>query len=725
MSIGISPRAAYSSIYSDLSRYNLVLRIIFTSLILWSVGCGQAYGIAVVEDSLQVVGTDSAFMLLPELEVRSEAKSNVSRTKDGALKVNVKETLKLTRTLGEADLIASLRGLPGVEKGSDYGSGISVNGAEPSQTQYLLDGVPVIFPFRFGGVFSTFNAFHFSGLTFHRHSPVGLQSNLGGSVQLESADRFRTGVEGIVNLGLISSSATIRGGISDRLSLSLSGRVSYIDQIYRKLLEGEKNTLGFSFYDINASLAWRITNDDRLGISVFHSSDRVGYDDSNYGMKTRLRWHNTCGGVSFQHHGFVGVNTDAWITEFSDKLTLGMPQFSLCAPSSLVSGGVRCSLYGSLSRHFEQEWEAGGRIELGKTVPQWAVLEMSQTIPGIDNLFSERREQKIFSALAYGRWGIWFLKEKLKLDLSLSAGWFRSRKEGQGFWSAPLLIPVGKLRWFAGNYGEFELAVGRFEQYLHQIGFSELGLASDFIVGACPEAPLQKSFSIDFSWSRRLPFWGLNVAVAAYWSLVRNQSEYQGQVLEVIDEAYDPFLRIVVSDGHNEGINVALLRDFGSVNGEVSYGFGSGRRHLPGNSGESWRALRSPGHTFKASLTWHPGTRWTLSGIYNFSSGRVYTPVDALYLASGNIAMEYGQRNSARLPYYSRLDVGATYSFSSGKGLRRLRHLINFSLLNALGHRNVEMQYFLLNPDTGTYGLKRLYSLYRFIPSLSYTLEFK
>ena len=85
--------------------------------------------------------------------------------------------------------------------------------------------------------------------------------------------------------------------------------------------------------------------------------------------------------------------------------------------------------------------------------------------------------------------------------------------------------------------------------------------------------------------------------------------------------------------------------------------------------------------------------------------------------------MEYGERNSARLPLYQRLDIGATYYFTTGTS-HRLRHLINVSLLNAYGHKNVEMQYFVLSTDSGEYSLKRLYSLYRFIPSLSYTIEF-
>lgn len=329
------------------------------------------------------------------------------------------------------------------------------------------------------------------------------------------------------------------------------------------------------------------------------------------------------------------------------------------------------------------------------------------------------------TASAYGGYTLWLLREELKADLSMAAGFFRSQREGMEWWTVPLLSPRLRITWTKERIGETSISLGYYEQFLHQVGFSELGLASDFTVGASPQAPLQKSFAIDISWRRRLPWWGLTLSASAYWSRVRNQTEYQGQVLEVVDEQYDPFLHIVVSDGHNEGLNLALSREFGSINGEISWGYGGGRRHLPEANDESWNALHAPGHSLKGSLSWNPGKHWILSAVYNYSSGRVYTPVESLYLVGGNIAMEYGKRNSARLPYYSRLDLGATYTFQTSIKGTKLSHLVNISILNALGRRNVEMQYFVLNVDKGTYGLKRLYSLYRFIPSISYTLEFR
>ena len=85
--------------------------------------------------------------------------------------------------------------------------------------------------------------------------------------------------------------------------------------------------------------------------------------------------------------------------------------------------------------------------------------------------------------------------------------------------------------------------------------------------------------------------------------------------------------------------------------------------------------------------------------------------------------MEYGPRNSARLPMYHRLDLGATYRFSTG-GCFPLRHEVNLSVINAYGRANVEMSTFTVNTLTGMYSRRDISSLYRFLPSLSYTIKF-
>ena len=78
---------------------------------------------------------------------------------------------------------------------------------------------------------------------------------------------------------------------------------------------------------------------------------------------------------------------------------------------------------------------------------------------------------------------------------------------------------------------------------------------------------------------------------------------------------------------------------------------------------------------------------------------------------------------SVRLPDYHRLDLGAAYRFATG-GRVPLRHEVSLSVLNAYGHRNVEMSTLRVNMDSGMYERHEVGSLFRWLPSLSYSVKF-
>lgn len=662
---------------------------------------------------------DSAIMILPEVEVHASGRSQLRRDKDGAVTVTGSDVLRLNRVLGEVDMVAQLRNLASVSSGSDYASGLSIDGADPSQTQYLIDGAPVIFPYRFGGIFSTFNASHMASMRFLRHGASRLAPYLGSSLEFESVRKLSTGYEGNVNVGLISSSATVRYGYRERFGIGVSGRVSYINELYGSLLRGHRSEMNFSFADLNITTLWQPSAGHMLQATLFTSTDRTGYDDLNYSMNTLLHWTNTVVALSWMRTGDSRIKVDTYMSSFSNKLHMSMPQFELHAPNSLrlLGGAMRFSR--EPGNRWLAEWEAGVRIDGYKSEPQYARLIMKDEFAGYASRSSNPHNQQMLTVTINGSWRSWPLPDLLRADVSVATGIYASQTDGSGAYRRYLFSPRLQLTGFI-SAGKIDVTLALRQQPLHRVGFSELGLASDFNIGACGSAPVQRSFTAAAIWSTPLLLAGLRAEAGVYYTTVYNQAEYRGQVLEVIDNDYDPLLHLIIANGYNTGVNIGIEREFGVVTGSINYAYGRGRRHQTGQSLE-WRSLNSTGHSLKAMLVWHCGHNWLFSSRFTLASGRPFTPVSALYVISGNIAMEYGERNSARLPMYQRLDLSATYTVAKGK---RLKHLVNVSLLNATGHRNVEMQYFILNGTDGTYSLRRLYSLYRFMPSISYTIEF-
>ena len=88
--------------------------------------------------------------------------------------------------------------------------------------------------------------------------------------------------------------------------------------------------------------------------------------------------------------------------------------------------------------------------------------------------------------------------------------------------------------------------------------------------------------------------------------------------------------------------------------------------------------------------------RWLFSMTWSAHSGRPYTPPTGIsFDSTQTAAVAYGPRNSARLPYYSRVDFSAQYHFG---GQKRLQGTIGLSAFNLFNHVNLQSREFFPEP---------------------------
>lgn len=651
---------------------------------------------------------DSTATLLDEIVVDGNAGSPVRVSGDGNLRVSAGALLRGSRVMGEADMLASLKKVGGVSAIGDYGSGLVIQGNDPSQAIYRIDGAPVFFPYRFGGVFSTFNTTHFSALSVMRNNRGGeAPSRLGAVVDLTPSLDYGNPLSASVNVGLLASTLTVKTGVRERFAITASGRVSYIDQVYGRFLNNDHNTMRYRFADVNISAGWRIDSLNTITGNYFYNSDRLLAGNANYAMDTRLNWFNNVGALAWKHAGMHAAEIDAYYSEFRSRLTVGMPQFDVLGTAGIRSAGLTGKVKVTAGSGFRPEVTVGGEAVGYKITPLWARLvgDVTQlTAPAASRttgelrLFADARFRPIRS---------------LSFAVGLSASTY-----GFEFYSADPRVSV---EWrHRGN--TFTFGAGRFSQYLHLVGFSEIGLASNFWYGSDSAVRPQRSVDFTAGWSRGFLNDELTVAVSAYYKIVKSQSEYFGQVLDIINYDYVAAANIRCADGYNAGFDVAVQKRFGNLTGAVSYAFGSAMRR-DGSDGEWFHSLTDTGHQFKADAEYAINRHWSVSAAFVYASGRVYTPTRYLYLIANRLIADYADRNSGRMPDYQRLDLSGTYRFRTG-GRFPLNHTVNISLINAYGHRNIESQYFAIDGETLRYKLYRVASLYRFLPSISYSIDF-
>lgn len=672
--------------------------------------CGLAFA-AVALWTPAAERADSLSVTLGEVEA-SGAGPSARVGADGTVRFGTAALAKAPQMFGESDHLRFIRQLPGVGSVSDYSSGSSIDGMSYGQNAYSVNGIPVHFPYHFGGIFSVFNPRIYRDAELGRSArSAGSADVLGGAVNLESAGAPRRRLGGEVNAGMLSSSAyaavPLAGG---KGSVEAAGRVSYIDALYKSFLRMDRSQARYEFGDFDAVAIMAPSESDRLRLTLHWNRDHVGYDDELYSLGTVMDWHNVAAGAEWTHEadGWDMTNT-AYFSRFANRLAMDMGGIRLRAPTSVQEWGLKGSAaVGELAEGLNLD--GGYSAQLWRLVPQGAEVTGfgagSRSVPAARRAFAA----KVWAEAEWRFGSRWSLRAGLAVPAYAGEEGYRSVTADP---RVTLTRSLGR--------GHVGLHAGRYHQFIHQVGFSEMGLSSDFRIGATRSNPAQESWNVVVNGAVRPLPW-LSLSADLYWKRVFNDPEYTGAVLDIVNPDYDCGRYIVSSSGHSAGAGLLARAEAGRLWAMASYSFGVARRKSP-LTGAWFNALSDIRHSLSVSAAWEITAHWSLTGSFSYASGRRVTPIDAIYFIAGRLMMEYGERNSARLPDYHRLDLGAAYRFATG-GRVPLRHEVSLSVLNAYGHRNVEMSTLRVNMDSGMYERHEVGSLFRWLPSLSYSVKF-
>lgn len=645
---------------------------------------------------------------LGEVRVDGSATRRPRVAADGSVSFAAEALRRAPRVLGEADPLRFAASMPGVGAASDYASGMSVDGMDYSHNLYLLNGIPVHFPYHFGGIFSVFSPELYNRARL-RKSIKGADAGgtLGGVVDLGSA--ATDSLSGTVNAGMLASSAYVAAPLGSRLTLQASGRVSYIDALYSGLLRSRSTQAAYNLADCDIAACYHPTDRDHIKITAHYNTDNVEYTDRNYSLTTALRWHNLAAGAEWERTtDALEMTNRLYFTSFRNRLGLSMEQIELKAPTAIDEWGAAGSFdFAALP--------AGWSLTAGYSLRLYSVTPQYVELSGLGQGGAERRgaERSLeASAYAEARRELprgWSVTAGLPLNLYTAGNYTRFHPDPR--------LTVAK-RW---RHGALTLHAGRYHQYLHQVGFSDLGMSSNFKLAASRRVPPQECLTFAAAGNFAA---GRSVYISAdiYYKVIRRQPEYLGAILDILNAGYVAENYVLSTRGHNIGGSLSARGEFGPVNASLAYAYCLTRRRMAGEPGV-FSASNELRHTLRAGASWDIGSHWTLSAAFSLASGRPYTPVTAIYFIGEQLMMEYGPRNSARLPAYHRLDLGASYRFRTG-GRFPLRHEVGLSVINAYGRANVEMSSFALDTEEGTFYRRDVSSLYRFLPSLNYTVSF-
>lgn len=648
---------------------------------------------------------DTTFLLNDIVVSAKSDKANGAYVGEGKMRFDSESVLSGARMLGEADILNSVKRTGSVSVSSDYTSGISVNGNDAYQTTIQINSVPIIFPYRFGGFFSVFSTPHFSGSLFEQDiHDASFPNYLGAKINFNSKTSIPKRIKGCFNLGLISSTLSLLIPCGNKFMLNASARLSYLNTFYTKLFSGKSYQMAYDFGDYNFSAVYVPDSENTLLFEGYYGEDHLAYADDNYNMSIYMPWTNAMASAHWNRlKDSYSLRNRIFFTSLKNRLDVTQSTLYLKMPSAISQCGIAsdCNMYNSQTRF-------GYEINYFNILPQYISSAEIQS--------TKRFKQKMFEVRAYlGK--TFLISDVWSLESGLSSSLWKNLASRFRFSFNPRITLRAHL-----HNSAISVHAGSYSQYLHQVGFSEIGLASNFYIGSDDSTPAQRSLSFSAVWDLTINR-TFTLSVNPYYKILDGQTEYQGQVLELYDLDYSLENHLIIGSGSNYGVNFQLLKTAGELTGSVSYSYGATIRKSKQYQ-YTYRSANDLGHKINLVADYKCGKPWLFSLSFAMQSGRPYTPSQVMYIIGKNLLNEYGRRNSARFPLYHRLDLSATYTFNSKIATSLFSNQINISIINAYGHRNTELQFFDVNPETNSIYIKRVSSLYRFLPSLSYSIIF-
>ena len=155
-------------------------------------------------------------------------------------------------------------------------AGFYVRGGGPDQNLILLDGAPLYNASHLFGFFSTFNPDAINNVSLIKG---GFPARYGGrlsrvlDISMKEGNLKKWNKEG--SIGLISSRIAVQGPIiKEKMSFILSARRTYYDILAAPFIASSTGGDGssvFYFYDLNAKLNYKISDKDRIYLSVYNA----------------------------------------------------------------------------------------------------------------------------------------------------------------------------------------------------------------------------------------------------------------------------------------------------------------------------------------------------------------------------------------------------------------------------------------------------------------------
>ncbi|MCR5518782.1 MAG: hypothetical protein K6F21_00465, partial [Bacteroidales bacterium] len=494
---------------------------------------------------------------------------------------------------------------------------------------------------------------------------------------------------------------TVRARTGKKSALSISGRRTFLNQLYGPFLKVGSDPFEYGFNDINLGWVAEAGPSDKIYAELFYGADDADYSSEANPLGIDFGWQNAMAALHWDHRsGDLLLKQMIFASGSDTDIAIAYNEEAGNIFSDTRNYGYKGSL--SFGR-----WEGGAELLYFDVLPQYP-----RHTSGYMTGTASGERQEALDATIHAGWTSDILLQHWTLSAKLGGNWYYS-PEKESYWS---LSPTIALKYDMYRDGSLELRAGSASQNIFLTGITSLGFPVEFNVMAGkygdPQKSLWASLSYDLKWKQE----AYALSASIYYRRLFNQLEYCGSIFDFLGSEYDLASLLLKTDGWNYGLNLILHKQAGKLTGWLSYSLGRSMRRSA--DGELFPSNFERIHELDLAATYSE-RKWDVGGTLVAASGTPFTAPEALYMTSSQIICRYGKRNGARLHPYIRMDLNFNWYFrNDGK----VSHGINFSLYNALGMKN-QLSYRFRYED-GQFAYRPLCFNLRFMPGLGWFYKF-
>jgi hypothetical protein len=680
-------------------------------------------------------------------EVVIQAKGTI---KPNVTKMSMNELLSIPSLSGKPDVIKALLLQPGIKSQSEGSSLLLVRGGNPGENLYLFDNVPVIYVNHLGGFMSVFNPDIINSIALYKGGfPARYGGKLSSVVDITQKEGSLSGPQGSYSIGITDFSLLLEGPIKKNASYIFTGRKTLFDILTiagSSLGKGNSYILGYGFHDLNGKISWRPNAKNSFHFNIYQGDDYLNYwskkDKQNPDNKNHMItiWGNWL--LSMHWKRVISKNLFAEQTISYTRYRLGERQnFTYKTENDITTNKSRYlsslqdfSIQSGWKYQPVKDWTVnfGMKTSLMIHLPNYEFN--SGQLLQIEKQRTETIESALYLDNSFDLGNGFKVDAGLRFVKFLASGYNPSVLE-------PRLIIYKDLN----KNHQLNMSYMRINQFTHLLYTAGNIMGNEIWIPSDKEIKPSMSNQYTFGWTGIFADGSYQAEMNLYYKTMENLTTYKEGFISL--KGVNNWHSKVVSGGKGEAYGVELLirKTKGAWTGFAGYGWSNATRQFPAiNQGNKFLFDYDRPHSASIFIQHKFSEKLTFNAAWAFQSGLPYTPVAGKQLT---ISLEpgedgepvyyetfiYGERNSARMKNYHRLDLGLTVNKIGANN--KVKSSWTFSVYNAYNRKNPVYYYYntsasgeIINPETSGIGYKpnNMYqlSLFPIIPMVSYKRYF-